>query len=212
MCSQFSLNNEALIEKVCSICPATFWGEKNICRVNNIHVGEVNNCPEWEKHTVSKKCESKNHTLSIPEEEPDEEIIQRMEETIKDYQYMILEIARLQSSLNKAGNIKVGQYIVDNSPVLGKGRISDPTSTEVARRERKWKRLENLQATVQRIHRAVDTINDEKERIVIDALLDGEKNSKVANQLRMSRQTFYDIKRAVISKMAAVIYLDEKCG
>ncbi|MEK4343229.1 hypothetical protein NYE77_25075 [Brevibacillus sp. FSL L8-0710] len=207
MAERAMLDKNLLIEKVCENCPATCWGKKAHCQVHDSHVGNIESCPEWDKFMVDHQG-LKDHggQLAFTDLEPALEILQRTEEEIRDYNYMQIEIIRIQRYLRDAGEGMVAQYGIEAAMPKGQGGTSDKTHAEVARRDRKWKRLQNLQDTIERIHGAAETITDEQERLVLEALLDGEKNSIIAKEIGVSRQRYYEIKRSVIVKMAWAMY------
>ncbi|MGF9909398.1 hypothetical protein [Brevibacillus porteri] len=199
--------NDKLIEKVCEKCPATQWGKKSICSVHNLHVGKIETCPEWDKYIVSQQgLKDHDGQIAFVDLEPAMEWLQRTEEELRDYHFMLREIDRLQGYLEDAGEGTVGAYGIDASQPKGKGKNGDKTHAEVVRRERKWKRLSKLQETVKRIDQAVEGITDEKEKTVLDAIMDGEKNNFIARQIGVSRQRYYEIKRSVIIKMVWLMY------
>jgi hypothetical protein len=209
--SACTVSKDMLIEKVCANCPATCWGQKSSCRVHDLHVGQVESCPEWDKFMVSQQgLREHDGQLAFTDLEPALEILQRTEEDLKDYRFILVEISRIKSYLEDAGEGTVGQYGIEAGQPRGKGATGDKTHAEVVRRERKWKRLAKLEENVERIHRAAETITDEKERCVLEALLDGVRNNVIAKQLGVSRQRYYEIKRAVIIKMAWALYGEQE--
>ncbi|GED71193.1 hypothetical protein BRE01_48950 [Brevibacillus reuszeri] len=201
------IEKSMLIEKVCEKCPATRWGQKAICSVHSLHIGEIECCPEWDKHMVNEQgLKEHDGQIAFMDLEPAMEWVQRTEEELRDYHFMLREIDRLQGYLEDAGEGTVGAYGIDASMPKGKGKNGDKTHAEVVRRERKWKRLEKLQDAVERIERAAESITDEKEKTVLDAIMDGEKNNFIARQIGVSRQRYYEIKRSVIIQMAWLMY------
>lgn len=212
------MSKDVLMEAVCEVCPATCWGKKAHCQVHDMHVGKIETCPEWDKYmqdqsrawssqakpTVQRmKTDSFSH-LSDPE--PALDIVQKTEDEIRDYNYMLIEVDRIQRYLREAGEGMVGQYGIEAALPKGKGVTGDKTHAEVARRERKWKRLQNLQEKIERINRAVETIPGEQERLIVEALLDGDKNNLIAKEIGVSRQRYYEIKRSAVLKMARAMY------
>ncbi|AYK09259.1 hypothetical protein [Brevibacillus laterosporus] len=201
------LDQTDLIENVCAKCPATNWGQKSQCQVHGCHVGKVEQCPEWDKFLVSQQgFRDHDGQLAFTDLEPALEILQRTEEEIRDYKYMQVEIIRIQRYLKDAGDGTVAQYGIEAAMPKGKGITGDKTHAEVARRERKWKRLKKLQETIERIHLAAETIKNEQERLVLEALLDGERNNMIAKEIGVSRQRYYEIKRSVITSMTWKMY------
>lgn len=140
--------------------------------------------------------------------EPAMEYVQRTEEELRDYYFMQREIERLKSYLQDAGEGTVGSY-EENAGIRAIGKNSDKTFNEVARRERKWKRLKKLESIVERIDRAAEKITDEKEVAVLEALMDGERNNVIARHLGVSRERYYEIKRNVIKKMAWLMFYEK---
>jgi hypothetical protein len=201
------VSKNLLREKVCENCPATCWGAKAHCQIHNMHIGKVESCPSWDKFMIEHQgLRDHGGQLAFTDLEPALEILQRTEEEIRDYNYMQIEIVRIQRYLRDAGEGMVAQYGIEAAMPKAQGVNGDKTHAEVARRERKWKRLLTLQETIERIHQAAETIKDEQERLVLEALLDGEKNSMIAKEIGVSRQRYYEIKRSVIIKMAWAMY------
>lgn len=214
------MDKSMLMEAVCEGCPATCWGKRTHCQVHDMHIGKVEACPEWDRYllqqqnqprlSVQKEPGKKREILSDWNElAPALSIVQKTEEEIRDYSYMQIEIARIQRYLREAGEGMVSQYGLDSALPKGQGVHSDKTHAEAVRRERKQKRLKSLQDKIERINRAVETIRSEQERLIVEALLDGEKNNGIAKTLGVSRQRYYEIKRSAVMKMAWAMYGDE---
>lgn len=205
MVSNTLLSSDCLREMVCEQCPATGWGKKARCQVHDQHVGMIESCPEWDKFIQDqqgKTMQGPSRKTTFSELQPALEIIQQTEDDIRDYPYMQIEVIRIQRYLRDAGEGMVAQYGLEAAMPKGKGLNGDKTHAEVVRRERKWNRLQNLQAKIERINRAVDSIVDEQERLIVEALLDGDKNTAIAKVLGVSRQRYYEIKRSAVMKMA----------
>lgn len=60
-----------------------------------------------------------------------------------------------------------------------------------------------------KIEKAYEGIKDERERTVLECMLDGVKMYEIAQHVGVSRQTLNEIKRNLITKMAWEIYGDE---
>lgn len=208
MATRACMSKEELREHVCEGCPATGWGRKTHCQVHDKHVGKVEACPEWDKFAEGQQTSGQQRPLrnSAPKVEPALEVVQRTEEEIRDYNYMQLEVSRIQRFLREAGEGMVAQYGLDSAMPKAIGGFGDKTLAEVARRERKWKRLQSLQDKIARIDEAVETIPDEQERLILEALLDGDKNNQIAKEIGVSRQRYYEIKRSAVTKMAWAMY------
>ncbi|MBG9942621.1 hypothetical protein ABE237_22140 [Brevibacillus formosus] len=211
------ISKDVFMEAVCEVCPATCWGKKSHCQVHDKHVGKIDSCPEWDKYMQDHEAKGQQKTVSTRkegfarprEQAPSVDFLQKAEEEIRDYNYMQIEIVRIQRFLREAGEGMVAQYGLDSGMPKGKGTSGDRTHAEVARRERKWKRLQNLQDKIERINNAVETIPGEQERLVVEALLDGDKNNLIAKEIGVSRQRYYEIKRSAVMKMAWAMYGDQ---
>ena len=217
MASTTMISKDVLMEAVCEVCPATCWGKRTHCQVHDQHVGKIDACLEWDKYMqeqkgtggspVSKESIHRPDSFDrLAEQEPGLDILQKTEDEIRDYNYMQIEIVRIQRYLREAGEGMVGQYGLEAAMPKGKGINGDKTHAEVARRERKWKRLQNLQDKIERINQAVETIPGEQERLIVEALLDGDKNNLIAKEIGVSRQRYYEIKRSAVMKMAWAMY------
>ncbi|MFI8712716.1 hypothetical protein [Brevibacillus brevis] len=211
------ISKDVFMEAVCEVCPATCWGKKSHCQVHDKHVGKIDSCPEWDKYMRDQETKGQQKTVSTrkegfartSEQAPIVDFLQKAEEEIRDYNYMQIEIVRIQRFLREAGEGMVAQYGLDAGMPKGKGSNGDKTHAEVVRRERKWKRLQNLQDKIERINKAVETIPGEQERLVVEALLDGDKNNLIAKEIGVSRQRYYEIKRSAVMKMAWAMYGDQ---
>ncbi|ATF15667.1 hypothetical protein HP398_23925 [Brevibacillus sp. HB1.4B] len=211
------ISKDVFMEAVCEVCPATCWGKKSHCQVHDKHVGKIDSCPEWDKYMRDQEAKGQKKTVSarkegvvrLSEQAPIVDFLQKAEEEIRDYNYMQIEIVRIQRFLREAGEGMVAQYGLDAGMPKGKGSNGDKTHAEVARRERKWKRLQNLQDKIERINQAVETIPGEQERLIVEALLDGDKNNLIAKEIGVSRQRYYEIKRSAVMKMAWAMYGDQ---
>lgn len=214
------ISKDMLMEAVCEGCPATCWGKRTHCQVHDQHIGKIESCPEWDRYLQQQQAKparpiqkeaSKQREVrfDLHELAPALSVLQKTEEEIRDYSYMQIEIVRIQRYLREAGEGMVSQYGLDLAMPKGQGSHSDKTHAEVVRRERKQKRLQNLQDKIERINRAVETIRSEQERLIVEALLDGEKNNLIAKAIGVSRQRYYEIKRSAVLKMAWAMYGDE---
>ncbi|MGF9907912.1 hypothetical protein [Brevibacillus porteri] len=202
--------NDKLIESVCEKCPATQWGKKSICSVHNLHVGKIETCPEWDKTDIDQHDLHDDGHLSYKNLEPAMEWIQRTEDEIRDYSFSLREIDRIKGYLKSAGEGTVGAYGIEASLPRGKGVTSDKTNREVMKRERRWKRLKKLEESIQRVDRAAETITNDKERAVLECIMDGVRMNMIARHVGVSRTRLNEIKRELIKKMARAMYGEDR--
>jgi hypothetical protein len=197
-----------LREHVCANCPGSQWGKTTKCSIHNIHIGKVDSCPQWEQ-LESPKIKDHDGQLAIFDLEPAMEIVQKVEEDLKDYHWMVREIKRLYEALNDAGEKLVAQYGIESAMPKAKGGNSNPVEREASRRSREWQRLEKLQKKVMSIDAAVIKIEDDKERTVLECMLDGERMNMISKHVGVSRQRLNEIKRDLVKRLAWELYPEE---
>lgn len=203
-----------LFETICINCPGSLWGEKSICRIHNKSIGEVTTCEQWTRHQNQLSIDEGQ--VAFLDLDPAMEIVQKTEEDLRDYSFVVKEIERIEESLDKAIR-KLGGPATKLVAVYGdeagmpKGQGTKSTVAE-ERYERQFQRVQKLKEKVKRINHAAEQIVDEKERTVLECILDGERMNVVARHVGVSRQRLNEIKRLIVKKMAWVLYEDELKG
>lgn len=201
-------------ENICSDCPGTLWGEKSICRIHNKSIGQIDYCQEWQQDPSIEN----NSQLALFDLEPAIEIVQRVEEELKDYHWMVKEIERLEDYLNKVqyvpynSNRLVAGYGIEASMPKPQGKKPASLSISEELFDKKYKRLEKLRGKVLKINTALYNITDEKERTVLECILDGMQMKAIAIHVGISRTRLNEIKRILVKKLAWEIYGDELSG
>jgi len=127
-----------------------------------------------------------------------------IEQILRDYNWMMKEIARLRGYLEDAGEGNSRTYEEMSMP-RGKGGTSDPVFQEAARREKKWKRLERLEKKVRFVQDRIDNIEDERERATLDCMLDGMNIPEIARHFGISERYVYTMRDRIVSKMAVKV-------
>ncbi|MEX5836466.1 sigma factor-like helix-turn-helix DNA-binding protein [Bacillus velezensis] len=121
-----------------------------------------------------------------------------IEEWIRDYNFMLREISRLSRILNKvefAGQKLVATYGDEAGMPRGSAGISQVELRQMDRRE---KRLRKYETIVDFLERSTEEIEDEKNRIVFDCMLEGMKFREIALHLGVSRETVRRIKNDIV--------------
>jgi DNA-directed RNA polymerase specialized sigma24 family protein len=124
-----------------------------------------------------------------------------LEDALRDYHWMIREISRLRDYLEDAGERTVRQYGIDSDMPKPKGGNTDPVHQEVARRERKWKRLEKLERKVLCIQDRLHVIMDEREKTVLECMLDGMSYRAIARHMGLSHSHIQRIKDSIVNNL-----------
>ncbi|API92483.1 MULTISPECIES: hypothetical protein [unclassified Virgibacillus] len=127
---------------------------------------------------------------------------EQIERAIKDYNWMIREIKRQRQMLEK----DIGTKVVSASGVeatlpKSKGVISDPVVKEVIRRDRKSNWLSKLEKKVLFIQERLPAIDEPREVVVLECMLDGMTISAISKHMALSRKHIYTIKETIVQKM-----------
>lgn len=130
-----------------------------------------------------------------------------IEQTLRDYHWMVREIARLREMLSDAGERVVRNYEGLDMP-KPQGRRSDPVLLEASRRERLWRKLQKYDQKVKFVQERMDFIEDEREKTVLDCLLDGMSIRSIADHMGLSRRHVQNIKDRIIEQFCS----RQECG
>ncbi|AKL83267.1 YjcO [Bacillus atrophaeus UCMB-5137] len=129
----------------------------------------------------------------------DQMIAWQVEEWIRDYDFMLREIKRLNRILNKvdfAGGQKMTATYGDEAAMpKGSGGTSQAELRQMDRRE---KRLHKYESIVHYLDNAMENLEEEKHRIVYDCMMEGMSYTAIANHLDCSRDTVRKIKTSII--------------
>lgn len=137
---------------------------------------------------------------------------EEIERILRDYHWMVREISRLRSALDDAGEGITAQYGVDMVMPKGRGGTSDPVHMEVARREKQWQRILRMENKIKYIQDRIDCVTDERERTVLDCMLDGMSISVIARHMGMSERHVFRIKSDIVYRMSEMSVLSGMSG
>lgn len=142
--------------------------------------------------------------LTFLDMEPAMEAIQYVEDMLRrDYQEMLVDIAALEKELSEAGEGVVGSYGDPNAGIRAAFKNSDKTGAEVARREKKWRRLEQMRESIAEFDAAIEALFDRRERTLALLLaVDGLTVKDAARSMRLCRQRVHEIKNSMVRKLA----------
>ena len=134
------------------------------------------------------------------------EAMQQVEQDLRDYKWMNQKIIEYNSR-NKDDDITIGTSKYGIGASLPKSNIiSDPTAREAQRLLREQQRIKRYEEKLRKIDQAVAEIKDERERAVAEAIMDGDRLYMIAQQINVSRTTVYELRKAVIRKLAYSLY------
>lgn len=124
-----------------------------------------------------------------------------IEQTLRDYNWMINEIKRQRELLSHIGGNVVAQGGIESSMPKAQGETSDPVAQEVIRRDKNSKWLNKLEDKVLFVQKRIHVITDEREKVVLECLLDGFSMKAISKHIGLSRTHIYRLKDSIIDKM-----------
>lgn len=131
------------------------------------------------------------------------EAIRSVNRDIKDYYWMANHIATEEVAVY----IQSTQYNVEATLPQAPYSTSDPTYRIVQRNIRIEERKRRLLDKVINLEDAVETLNDERERVVIEGCMDQMTLQKIGLIIGVSKQAAFGIKEQAIRKLAIEMYL-----
>jgi DNA-directed RNA polymerase specialized sigma subunit len=136
---------------------------------------------------------------------------------LRDYFWMVNEIARQRGMLEDAGENLTAQYGIEASMPKPQGGNSDPVYIEVQRRVKKTARIEKLEKKVSFLQERIYLIDNEREKTVLDCLLDGMSMIKISRHMGLSERHVFRIRDSIVDKMAGMsgmagsVHYDKAC-
>lgn len=137
-----------------------------------------------------------------------------IENALRDYAWMINEIKRQRELLRDAGTNIVAQSGLESSMPKAKGDTSDPVAMEVIRRDKASKWMQKLEQKVLFIQERIPIIQDEREKAVLQCMLDGMSMIAIGKHMGLSRRHVYNIKESIIAQFAHFSHkstIDKQC-
>ena len=117
---------------------------------------------------------------------------------LRDYRWMMNEIKRITEMLNDTEQSLSTQYGEEAALPKGKNKYPDTIVFEVNRRLRKDRRMRKLLRKVEYIQQNMHKITDEKQKIVLDCLLDGMNIAEIARHMNVSRKHIHELKNQIV--------------
>lgn len=126
----------------------------------------------------------------------------QVEEWIRDYGFMLDEIKRLNNMLNKVQPVNqklTATYGIEATLPKGSSGISQAELNQLDRREKRYYRYLEI---VHFLDSVIDEIEDEREKVIYDFMLEGMTYTEIAERFRCTRKTVRVSKESIISKVA----------
>jgi RNA polymerase sigma factor (sigma-70 family) len=145
-------------------------------------------------------------TTTIEVVEVTVEAIRKVNRDIKNYYWMSNQISK--NDVEEYISSVTPKYGIEASLPKAAGFNSDPTYGAVQRKVREENRIKRYIETVKRLEDAVATLDDEKERMVIEGCMDRISLSQIGKMLGISKQAVFEIKEKAVRKLAVKMYLN----
>lgn len=126
----------------------------------------------------------------------------QIENTLRDYNWMINEIKRQRELLEDAGTNLVAQSGIESTLPKAQGESGDPVALEVVRRDKKHMWIHKLEVKVLFIQERMAVIEEEREKAVLECLLDGMSMVAISKHMGLSRRHIQRIKECIVNKMS----------
>src|SRR5690625_1599302 len=82
------------------------------------------------------------------------------------------------------------------------GETNDPVALEVIRRDKASRWVENLEEKVLFIQQRMHVITDEKEKAILECMLDGLSMVAIGKHMGLSRTHIYNLKESIVCQIA----------
>jgi uncharacterized protein YjiK len=120
---------------------------------------------------------------------------------LRDYRMMVNQIQLLSYELSNTGFKGVAQYGSSAGMPTGQGIVSKALESEVMRRNDKSERMIDYANKVKYINDNRHKVTDEREKVVLDCLLDGMTLNAIARHLGSYRNQISKIQDSIVDQI-----------
>lgn len=121
---------------------------------------------------------------------------------LKNYYWMINEIKKFNYDLARIDFKGVAGYGIEATLPHAQGVVGKAIENEVIRRSEKSDRMVSYANQINFINERRDRITDEKEKAILDCLMDGLSLTAISKHLRIGRTLVTDIRNNIVDKLA----------
>ncbi|MCJ0932563.1 LuxR C-terminal-related transcriptional regulator [Virgibacillus halodenitrificans] len=121
---------------------------------------------------------------------------------LSNYHWMIKEVKRINDILSDVDSNITGQYGIEATLPKPKGLTKDAMTNEVIRRDKKRERKLRLLNKIEYVQNKISLITDEREKVVLDCLLDGMSINAISNHMGLSRKHIERLRESIVNKMS----------
>lgn len=134
-----------------------------------------------------------------------------VEQALRDYRWMINEIKRHREQLVYTSTGLVAQTGIESTLPKPQGVKSDPVALEAIRRDSASRWIQKLEEKVLFIQQRISIITDEREKAVLNCLLDGMSMRAIGRHMGLSERHIFRIKNSIVVQMADMSYMADSC-
>ena len=121
---------------------------------------------------------------------------------LSDYHWMIKEIKRIDELLDDTEFSGVAQYGIEATlPKPQGGLTKDAMANEIARRDKKMARRLKMVQKVEFVQKRIERIQDEREKVVLDCLLDGMSINAISHHMGLTRRHINNLRQNIVKKL-----------
>ena len=121
---------------------------------------------------------------------------------LSNYFWMIKEVKRINDELSEIETSVTAQYGIEASMPKPQGLTSDAIANEVVRRDKKAQRKYEFIRKIKYVQERIYLIEDDREKVVLDCLLDGMSISAISNHMGLSRKHIDRLRDSIVGRMS----------
>lgn len=121
---------------------------------------------------------------------------------LSNYHWMIKEIKRINDILDDTDTKVTGQYGIEATMPKPKGLTKDTMTNEIIRRNKKDERRLRFINKIEFVQSKIYFIKDEREKVVLDCMLDGMSIGAISNHMGLSRKHVERLRDSVAVQMS----------
>jgi DNA-binding NarL/FixJ family response regulator len=121
---------------------------------------------------------------------------------LKDYHWMLHEIKRIDNYLRGTDFSGVAQYGLEATLPHAIGIVGRALENEVVRRNKKSENMIEYAKKVNFINERMNRVTEEREKVVLDCLLDGLSITAIAKHMGIGRTRVTEIRDGIVEKLA----------
>lgn len=121
---------------------------------------------------------------------------------LSNYFWMIKEVQRINGELEEYETNVTAQYGIESTLPKPKGLTSDTVANEVVRRDKKEQRKMEFVHKIKYVQDRIHLIEDDREKVVLDCLLDGLSISAISNHMGLTRKHIYRLRNSIVTRMS----------